>query len=147
VTCSMCGPGEKVELAAKIIDRGAVGITRCHRLACGHAWHVTIPPGDPRPASALDAGPASCTCSEIATVNRLLVEGRQHEQLGEGLSPETFALWLRRVLEALDGIPAESGAPSLARSAATAGKSPTSSLSKKTTNLNTLLGRAIKAVS
>ena len=136
MTCSMCG-GEKVELAAKIIGRGAEGITRCHRLACGHAWHVTIPPAEP----------TSCTCSEIATVNTLLAEGHRHEQLGEELSPETFALWLRRVLEALDGIPAESGAPSLARSAATAGKSPTSSLSKKTTNLNTLLGRAIKAVS
>ena len=133
----MCGPGEKVELAAKIISRGPESMTRCHRLACGHAWHVTIPPADL----------ASCTCNEIATVNTLLVEGRQHEQVGEELSPETFAHWLRRVLEALDGIPAESGAPSLARSAATAGKSPNTNLSKKMTNLNTLLGRAIKAVS
>ena len=68
-------------------------------------------------------------------------------QLAESLDEDTFRHWLARVLGALDGIPAESGAPSLARSAATAAKSATSNMSKKMSNLNKLLERAIKAVS
>jgi truncated hemoglobin YjbI len=80
-------------------------------------------------------------------VNTLLAEGRHHEALGENLTEEAFRRWLEQVLQALDGIPAEIGAPSLVRSAATAAKSQMSSLSKKMINLNKLLGRAIKAVS
>jgi hypothetical protein len=80
-------------------------------------------------------------------VNILLAEGRRHEALGEDLAEDAFGRWLEQVLQALDGIPAEIGAPSLVRSAATAAKSQTSGLSKKMTNLNKLLGRAIKAVS
>jgi len=100
------------------------------------------------PIAAADAGaPTSCNCSEISIVNALLVEGRQYELSKEELPSETFTSWLPRVLEALDGIPAESGSPSLARSAATIGRSPNSNIAKKTVDLNALLGRAIKAVS
>ena len=50
---------------------------RCHRLECGHAWHVAIPTSDTRVP--LDvAEPVRCNCAEIATVNGLLVEGRLH---------------------------------------------------------------------
>jgi hypothetical protein len=108
---------------------------------------VVIPTIDAR--SPLDvAEPVPCSCGEIATVNTLLAEGRRHEALGANLTEEAFRRWLEQVLQALDGIPAESGgAPSLVRSAATAAKSQTSSLSKKMTDLNKLLCRAIKAVS
>ena len=133
-------------MATKTTGRDAAGITRCHRLECGHAWHVTIPTTDAR--SPLEvAEPARCTCREIATVNTLLAEGRRHEVLGNDLTEDAFGRWLEQVLQALDGIPAESGAPSLVRSATTAAKSQTTGLSKKTTDLNKLLGRAIKAVS
>jgi len=150
VNCKTCGAGDKVELAAKTTGRDEAGITRCHRLECGHAWHVAIPTtdgGSPGAHGLEVAEPAHCTCSEIATVNILLAEGRRHEALGEDLPADTFGRWLEQVLQALDGIPAEIGAPSLARSAATAAKSQTSGLTKKMTNLNKLLGRAIKAVS
>ena len=80
-------------------------------------------------------------------MNALLAEGRCHEALGKDLTEDAFGRWLEQVLQALDGIPAESGAPSLVRSAATAAKSQTSALSKKVIELNKLLGRAIKAVS
>jgi hypothetical protein len=150
VNCRTCAGREQVEIASKTIGRDANGITRCHRLECGHAWHVAIPASDTRAPGAeapARVEPAPCNCGEIATVNRLLAEGRQHEALGDNLGEEAFRSWLARVLEALDGIPAESGAPSLVRSAATAAKSATSSMSKKLGNLNKLLGRAIKAVS
>jgi hypothetical protein len=144
VNCRTCGT-DKVEIAAKTTGRSAAGITRCHRLECGHAWHVAIPAIDAPPVEV--AEPAPCGCGEIATVNALLAEGRRLETLGNELTEDAFARWLAQVLEALDGIPAESGAPSLLRSASTAAKSPTSSLSKKTIDLNKLLSRAIKAVS
>ena len=80
-------------------------------------------------------------------MNGLLVEGRQHAALGNDLSEEVFTRWLEQVLEALDGIPAEIGAPSLVHSATLAAKSKTSAISEKTSKLNKLLGRAIKAVS
>ena len=150
MNCRTCGAGDKVELAAKTTGRDSAGITRCHRLECGHAWHVATPTTDGRSpgADGLEvAEPEHCTCSEIATVNILLAEGRRHEALGEDLAEDAFGRWLEQVLQALDGIPAEIGAPSLVRSAATAAKSQTSGLSKKMTNLNKLLGRAIKAVS
>jgi len=146
VNCRTCGTGDRVEIAAKTIGRGAGGNTRCYRLECGHAWHVVMPTIDAR-SRPEGAEPAPCSCGEIATVNTLLAEGRRHEALGEDLTEDAFGRWLEQVLQALDGIPAESGAPSLVRSAATAAKSPTSSLSKKITDLNKLLGRAIKAVS
>ncbi len=148
--CKTCGAGDKVEIAAKTTGRGGTGITRCHRLECGHAWHVVTLTTDARAAAVVgseDAGPVPCTCSEIATVNSLLVEGRHHEALGESLGEDAFKQWLEQVLQALDGIPAESSAPTLVRSAATAAKSQTTGMSKKMNNLNKLLGRAIKAVS
>jgi len=146
VQCKLCGADQK-ELAAKTIGRNTAGISRCNRLACGHAWHVAVTSSN-EPIADADAGaPTSCNCSEIATVNALLVEGRQYELSKDELSSETFTSWLPRVLEALDGIPAESGSPSLARSAATIGRSPNSGIAKKTVELNALLGRAIKAVS
>ena len=148
--CRTCGAGDKVEVAARTTGRNESGVTRCHRLECGHAWHVVSPTMEER-ASMADglegAAPAPCTCGEIATVNRLLVEGRQHAALGEDLTEDVFRRWLEQVLEALDGIPAESSGPSLVRSAAIAAKSQTTSMSKKMSNLNELLGRAIKAVS
>ena len=106
---------------------------------------VTIPTTDGRSLEV--AEPAHCTCREIATVKTLLVAGRGHEVSGDHLTEDAFGRWLEEVLQALDGIPAESGAPSLVRSATTAAKSQTSGLSKKITDLNKLLGRAIKAVS
>ena len=150
MNCKICGAGDRGEITAKTTGRDATGITRCHRLECGHAWHVAIPANPTRTpgADVLDAAePAPCTCGEITTVNALLAEGRRHEALAESLDEDTFRRWLAQVLEALDGIPAESGAPSLVRSAATAAKSATSSTSKKMSNLNKLLERAIKAVS
>lgn len=146
MNCKTCGTANTLEIAAKTTGRHATGITKCHRLECGHAWHVIMPPTDAR-ASLEVTEATSCTCGEIATVNALLVEGRRLEAAGETLSEDIFKQWLERVLEALDGIPAESGAPSLVRSAATAAKSPNTNLAKKMTNLNKLLGRAIKAVS
>ncbi len=144
--CKTCGVGDRVEIAAKTIGRDAAGITRCHRLECGHAWHVAIPTIDTR--SPLEvAEPAHCNCGEIATVNGLLVEGRHHAALGKDLTEETFRRWLEQVLQALDGIPAEIGAPSLVHSATLAAKSHTTGMSEKTSSLNKLLGRAIKAVS
>jgi len=125
-------------------------MTRCHRLECGHAWHVvslTTEARAPRADGLEGAEPAPCTCGEIATVNRLLAEGRHYTTLGEDLTEEAFRRWLKQVLEALDGIPAESSGPSLVRSAAIAAKSQTSGMSKKMKSLNELLGRAIKAVS
>jgi hypothetical protein len=145
VNCKTCGTGDKAEIAAKTI-RNAAGLTRCHRLECGHAWHVATSTTDAR--SPLEgAEPTRCACGEIATVNTVLAEGRHHEALGDNLTDDAFKRWLEQVLEALDGIPAESGAPTLVRSAATAAKSQTRDLRKKVTDLNKLLGRAIKAVS
>ena len=80
-------------------------------------------------------------------MNGLLVEGRHHAALGKDLPEETFRQWLAQVLEALDGIPAEIGAPSLIHSATLAAKSQTTAMSEKASSLNKLLGRAIKAVS
>lgn len=146
MNCKTCGAGDRAEIAAKITGRDALGLTRCHRLECGHAWHVTIPTADAR--SPLEvAEPAHCTCGEIATVNGLLVEGRRYEASGEDLGEDVFRRWLEQVLQALDGIPAESGAPSLFHSATLAAKSQTSRVSEKTSKLNKLLERAIKAVS
>ena len=145
MNCKTCGTGDKIEIAAKTIDRNAIGNTRCHRLECGHAWHVARSTAEARsPLEVAEAVP--CTCREIATVNTLLAEGRHHEALGDGLTEDAFGRWLEQLLQALDGIPAESGATSLVRSAATAAKSQTS-LSKKITSLNKLLERAVKAVS
>ena len=145
VNCKTCG-ADKVEIAAKTIGRHAAGSTRCHRLECGHAWHVASSTTDARSPVEI-AEPVHCTCREIVTVNALLAEGRCHEALGKDLTEDAFGRWLEQVLQALDGIPAESGAPSLVRSATTAAKSQTSALSKKVIELNKLLGRAIKAVS
>ena len=144
--CKTCGAGDKVEIAAKTTGRDAAGITRCYRLECGHAWHVAIATIDT--GSALEvAEPARCTCGEIATVNGLLVEGRLHAALGKDLTEDAYRRWLEQVLQALDGIPAEIGAPSLIHSATLAAKSQTTGMSEKTSDLNKLLGRAIKAVS
>jgi hypothetical protein len=146
VNCNTCGAGGKGEIAVKIIGRDAAGITRCHRLECGHAWHLASATTDTRSPVEI-ADPVYCTCREIATVNNLLAEGRQHAAFGNDLPEDVFRHWLEQVLQALDGIPAESGAPSLVRSAATTAKSQTSGLSKKLADLNKLLERAIKAVS
>ncbi len=146
MNCKTCGTPAK-EIVAKTIGRGPNGVNRCHRLECGHAWHVaTAPPGT---AGADDATvtPTACGCGEIATVNGLLVAGRRLALGAEGIDDAAFREWSKEVLDALDGIPAESGAPSLARTATTAAKSPTSSTPKKVASLNALLVRAIAAVS
>jgi hypothetical protein len=144
--CKTCGTQTK-EIATKTTGRGPRGATKCHRLECGHAWHVTTPTaGEPGAQEAVV--PTPCSCGEIVVVNELLVAGRRLGTLGpEDLSEEAFREWSQRVLAALDGIPAESGAPSLVRSAATAAKSAMSNTSKKVSNLNALLVRAITAVS
>ncbi len=143
MNCKTCGTETK-EIATKTIGRGSSGATKCHRLGCGHAWHrITPTAGEPGADDAIVATP--CSCGEIVTVNALLVAGRRLSP--ETLSDEAFREWSKQVLEALDGIPAESGAPSLVRSATTAAKSPTSNMSKKVDELNKLLVRAITAVS
>jgi hypothetical protein len=146
VKCKTCGGGDVVEIAAKTIGRNAAGNTRCHRLECGHAWHVAMPTIDERSPREMPE-PAHCNCGEIVTVNTLLIEGRHHAALGKDLTEEAFRPWLEQVLQALDGIPAESGAPSLIHSATLAAKSQTSGMSEKMSKLNKLLVRAIKAVS
>ncbi len=145
MNCKTCGAQTK-EIAMKMTGRGANGVTKCHRLECGHAWHVMTPtPG----ALTADDGPTPtpCNCGEIVTVNNLLIAGRRFTQVKEGLSDEAFPEWSKQVLDALDGIPAESGAPSLMRRATTAAKSSMSSTAKKVADLNALLVRAIAAVS
>ena len=147
--CKTCGR-DRVEIATKTTGRSGAGATRCHRLECGHAWPVVSRPVDAAAPGADEpqgAEPTPCTCAEIATVNRLLAEGHVHAASGDHLTEDAFRRWLEQVLQALDGIPAESSAPSLVRSAATAAKSQTSGMSKKMSNLNKLLERAIKAVS
>lgn len=139
--CTTCEAPVK-EIATKTTVRGASGVTKCHRLECGHAWHMTTPAGG-GPDGIV---PTSCGCGEIATVNGLLVAGRRIAAV-QDVSDEAFREWSKEVLEALDGIPAESGAPSLARSAATAAKSSMSTMPKKISALNALLVRAITAVS
>jgi hypothetical protein len=143
--CKRCEAPTK-EIATKTTGRAATGVTKCHRLECGHAWHVTIPTAGN--AETLDGnGPTPCGCGEIVTVNELLAAGRRLTLGDEGPSEDAFREWSKQVLDALDGIPAESGAPSLARSAATAAKSSMSSTPKKITALTALLVRAITAVS
>lgn len=143
--CKSCGAQTK-EIAAKTSSRGVHGVTQCHRLECGHAWHVTKPPaGELTPHDG--SSPTPCGCMEIASVNELLVGGRRLALASESLSDEAFREWSQRVLEALDGIPAEIGAPSLVRRATTAAKSSTSSTPKKVADLNALLVHAIAAVS
>jgi len=145
MNCKTCAAPMK-EIATKTTARGANGATKCHRLECGHAWHVTtLPVG----ALVSDDGiaPTPCSCGEMVTMNALLIAGRQLALAREDLSDETFREWSKQVLEALDGIPAESGAPSLVRRVATAAKSSMTSTAKKVTELNALLVRAIAAVS
>lgn len=144
MNCKTCA-AETKQIAAKTTIRGARGVTKCHRLECGHAWHVaTRSEGEPAPDG--DA-PTACSCGEIVTVNALLAAGRQLALAKEALTDEDFRAWSKEVLEALDGIPAESGAPSLVRSATTAAKSAMSSTTKKVNDLNALLVRAVTAVS
>jgi hypothetical protein len=145
MNCKTCGAQTK-EIATKTTGRGANGVTKCHRLECGHAWHVTTPTAGELTAHD-DLTPTPCGCGEIVTVNELLVAGRRLTLVKEGLSDEAFREWSKQVLDALDGIPAESGAPSLVRSAATAVKSSMSSTAKKVADLHALLVRAIAAVS
>jgi hypothetical protein len=145
MNCKSCGAQTK-EIAAKTSSRGVHGVTQCHRLECGHAWHVTKPPAGEL-ASDDGLSPTPCRCMEIATVNELLVGGRQLALAREGLSDEAFREWSKQVLEALDGIPAEVGSPSLVRRATTAAKSSMSSTPKKVADLTALLVRAIAAVS
>ena len=145
MNCKTCG-AETKEIGAKMIGRAANGVTKCHRLECGHAWHLTTPPtGEPMAHDGIT--PTPCSCGEMVTVNDLLIAGRRLALAKESLSDETFREWSKQVLEALDGIPAESGAPSLVRSATTVAKSSMSSTPKKVTDLNALLVRAIAAVS
>jgi hypothetical protein len=144
MNCKTCGAQSK-EIATKTTGRGPTGITKCHRLECGHAWHLATPAGEPQ----TDAGiaPTACGCGEIVTVNGLLVTGRRLALAEESLSDEAFRDWSKQVLEALDGIPAEGGAASLVRKGTTVVKSATSSMSKKVGELNNLLVKAIAAVS
>ena len=145
MNCITCGAATK-EIATKTTGRGANGVTKCHRRDCGHAWHVTTPATGE--LTAHDGGtPMPCGCGEIVTANALLVSGRRLAAAGEDLAEEAFREWSKLVLDALDGIPAESGAPSLVRRATTAAKSSTSSALKKVGDLNALLVRAIAAVS
>jgi len=145
MNCKTCGTQAK-EIATKTVGRGPNGVDGCHRLECGHAWHVTTrPTGE---AGANDGvTPTACGCREIVTVNEVLVTGRRLALMGEDVGESAFQEWSKRVLDALDGIPAESAAPSLARSAATTAKSATSSTTKRVAGLNALLVRAIAAVS
>ena len=143
--CRSCGAPTK-EIATKTTSRGANGVVKCHRMECGHAWHVTTPATGELTAHD-DLTPTPCGCGEIVTVNDLLRAGRRFALLKEGFSDEAFREWSKQVLDALDGIPAESGAPSLVRSATTAAKSSMSSPAKKVADLNALLVRAIAAVS
>ncbi len=143
MNCKTCGTASKT-IATKIIRRSQSGITKCNRLECGHAWHVETPLGAPS-ADADDAA-TPCGCGEIATVNALLVTGRRLGADTSGFVDESFRAWSAQVLEALDGVPAESGAPSLVRTATTAVKSQTSSTAKKIAELNKLLVRAITLV-
>jgi hypothetical protein len=142
MNCKTCAAETKT-IASKISRRGQSGMTKCIRLECGHAWHVETPLGAPSADESEAATP--CSCGEIATVNALLVAGRRLGADPE-LNDESFRAWSVQVLEALDGVPAESGAPSLVRTATTVAKSPTSSTAKKVTELNKLLVRAITAV-
>jgi len=41
--CRTCGVGERVEIAAKTIRHAATRALKCHRLECGHAWHLEVP--------------------------------------------------------------------------------------------------------
>jgi len=143
MNCKTCATETK-QIAAKTTFRGASSATKCHRLECGHAWHVSTPATG---EAAGDNPPTPCSCGEIVTVNALLVAGRQLALAKDTLTDEDFRAWAKQVLEALDGIPAESGAPSLVRSATTATKSAVSSTSKKVADLNALLVRAVNAVS
>src|SRR5436853_3357215 len=143
MNCKICEVPTK-EIATKTTGRGPNGVTKCHRLECGHAWHVTTPPTGEAPDGATTT---ACGCGELVTVNDLLIAGRRLALAKDDVSDEAFREWSKQVLEALDGIPAESGAPSLVRSATTVAKSSMSSTSKKVTELNALLVRAIAAVS
>lgn len=143
MNCKTCATASKT-IASKISSRSQSGITKCNRLECGHAWHVETPLG----VSSVDedATATRCGCGEIAVVNALLVEGRRLGADPAALADESFRAWSTQVLEALDGVPAESGAPSLVRTATTAAKSQTSTTAKKIDQLNKLLVRAITAV-
>jgi len=141
--CKTCGTASKT-IASKISRRAQSGITKCNRLECGHAWHVETPLGAPGMDDAETA--TSCGCGEITTVNALLVEGRRLSADTTAFGDESFRAWSIRVLEALDGVPAESGEASLVRTATNAAKSQTSSTAKKIIDLNKLLVRAITAV-
>lgn len=143
--CKTCGI-ETNAIATKTTGRAASGATKCHRLECGHAWHVTTPTAG-GPGADENGAPAPCGCGEIVTVNALLATGRRLGLANADLSDDAFRAWSTQVLEALDGIPAESGAPSLVRSATNAAKSANSSTPKKVADLNKLLVRAITAVS
>ena len=110
--CKTCGAVEKAELAVRTIRRAAASLTKCHRLECGHAWHVGISVTNAEsPVEASDL--TQCTCGEVMTVNSLLVEGHRHAALRNVLTEDTVRRWLDQVLQVLEGIPAESGAPSL----------------------------------
>jgi hypothetical protein len=143
MNCKSCATASKT-IAGKIIRRGPSGITKCTRLECGHAWHVETPLGASNADD--DAAATPCGCGEIATVNALLVAGRRLSADTSAHGEESFRAWSAQVLEALDGVPAESGAPSLVRTATTATKSQTSSTAKKIADLNELLVRSITAV-
>lgn len=143
MNCKTCATAAKT-VASKISRRGQSGLTKCTRLECGHAWHVETPLGVSRLDEDETATP--CDCGEIAVVNALLVEGRRLAADTSALGDEPFRAWSTRVLEALDGVPAESGAPSLVRTATTAVKSQTSNTAKKIADLNKLLVRALTAV-
>lgn len=145
MNCKTCGAETKV-IATKTTGRGANGDTKCHRLECGHAWHVTTQ-ATGQSTDHEGITPTQCGCGELVTVNDLLIAGRQLALATDGVSDETFREWSRQVLAALDGIPAESGAPSLVRSATTTAKSSMKSTTKKVADLNALLVRAIAAVS
>lgn len=142
--CSTCGAPSK-EIATKTIGRSSDAIAKCRRLECGHAWHETHWTDGNRSGGS-DAGPTACGCREIVTLRELLIAGRQLGTLKDDVSSEAFRDWSLQVLAALDGIPAEAGAPSLLRRATTAAKPSEGGLAKKVTDLNALLVRAIVAV-
>lgn len=143
MNCKTCATASKT-IATKISRRSQSGITKCNRLECGHAWHVETPLGVSNADEEETA--TACGCGEIAIVNALLVAGRRLGADTSAFGDEAFRAWSIQVLEALDGVPAESGAPSLVRTATTAAKSPTSTTAKKIAELNKLLVRAVTAV-
>jgi len=63
--CGICGPREQADPRSRLLTRNATGVVTCHRLACGHGWHRTIPDvGGIFPGLVRNATFAPCDCPE-----------------------------------------------------------------------------------